>query len=109
MAQIHSINSNTINFIGQPDWQDKPTAAYLTGQNAVSRWRRHVWESNVMTAAEWNTIEALEGTLVTLVTTDYADRNAAYKTYYGARFTDLAGKHEGPNMVNVRFEFLVKL
>jgi hypothetical protein len=110
MARVHSINGNTINFIGKPDWQDKPTAAYLTGQNAVSRWRKHIWQSNVMPASEWNTIEALEGQLVTIVTTDYEDRNNAnYKTYYGARFTALAGKHDGPNMVNVRFEFLVKL
>lgn len=110
MARVHSINGNTISYIGKPDWQDKPTAAYLTGENAVSRWRKHIWQSNVMPASEWNTLEALEGTLVTLVTTDYADRNAAnYKTYYGARFTALTGNHDGPNMVNVRFEFLIKL
>ncbi|MHC4687899.1 MAG: hypothetical protein ACYTEW_26865 [Planctomycetota bacterium] len=110
MAQVHSINANTINYIGVADWQDKATAAYLTGQNAVSRYRRHIWQSNVMPASEWNTIEALEGQQVTLVTTDYTDRNAAnYVTYYNAMFTALTGKHEGPNMHNVRFEFLVKL
>jgi hypothetical protein len=110
MAQIHSVNGNTISYIGKADWQDKPAATYLTGQNAVSRHRKHILQSNVMPASEWNTLEALEGQLVTIVTTDYTDRNNAnYKTYYGVRFTALAGKHDGPNMTNVRFEFLVKL
>ncbi len=110
MAQVHSINGTTINYISQADWQDKATAAYLTGENAVSRWRRHIWESNVMPASEWNTIQALEGKLVSIVTPDYGDRNnASYKTYYGVMFTGLTGRHDGPNMTNVRFEFLVKL
>jgi hypothetical protein len=110
MAQVHSINGNTINYIGTADWQDKAAAAYLTGENAVSRWRKHIWESNVMPVSEWNTIEALEGQLVNIVTTDYEDRNNTnYKTYYSCRFTGLAGKHDGPNMTGVRFEFLVKL
>jgi len=110
MAQIHDISGNTILYISQANWLDKPAPASLDGLNAVSKFRKHIWESNVMPGPEWDILEALEGTQVTITTTIYEDRNNTnYKLYYWAIFAVLTGKHEGPNMAGVRAEFLVKV
>ena len=109
MAQIHSLNGTIIQHVAKATWQDKPTAATLDGLNSVSRWRKHTWESNVMIHTEWNFIEAFEGQAVTLTTTNYNDRNAAYKTYYNAILTGIAGNPDGPRVTGIRFEFNVRL
>ncbi len=109
MAQVHDINGNTINYISFADWLDTSIPSSLDGLNAVSVWRNHIWEANVMPASEWNTLEALEGQQVSITTTDYSDRNSDYLTYYNAVLTGLTGNHEGPNREDVRFEFLVKV
>ena len=109
MAQIHSINGNTILYVTHANWLDTFIKPSLDGLTAVSGWRGHVWTSNVMPITEWDIISALEGQIVPIVTTNYTDRNAAYTTYYKAILKSISSSHEGPNMANVSFNFLVKV
>lgn len=110
MAQVHSIDGNTILYISRANWVDRIANSSLDGLTPISSWRGHVWEANIMPISEWDIISALEGQIVPIVTTDYTDRNnTTYVTYYKAILKSISGNHEGPNMANVSFNFLVKV
>ena len=111
MPQVFRINSTEISRITHGDWLDEPgDAQALDGVTPLARWRRHTWRAEVLSAAEWNTLAALEGQKVSITTPDYGDRNAAdYVSYYGADFERLEGRHEGPVMMGVSADFLVRV
>jgi len=109
MAKVHSVNGFTINYIGQPNWIDRPVGKLLTGEQIKNRWRGHTWASNVMTVSEFNNLYTLEGTKATIVTTDYSSRNSDYITYYGAEVKRVTGTHDGPRFLDVQIEFLVRI
>lgn len=105
MAQTFIINSTTLSYITAGDWDDTPDNQALDGVTAMLRLRRHILKAQAMPESEFDTLTGLLGTQVSLTTTDYIDRNGAYKTYYGCNFDDLRGRHSGPNMVDVIAEF----
>jgi hypothetical protein len=111
MALDFHINGVTLDHINKGDWLDEPgDAQALDGVTPLARWRRHTWRADVLTAAEWNILAALEGAKVSITTPDYSDRNAAsYVTYYGADFENLSGSHDGPVMTGVSCDFLVRV
>lgn len=110
MAQVHDIAGTTVNYIAQAIW-DQPVQGESLDLIAVhQRWRRHVWRSNVMTAAEWATIIGHRGSIVSITTTDPDDPTGAYVTYYGAAVQSVSyRRHESLNFRGVEIEFLVKV
>jgi hypothetical protein len=110
MAKDFIINSTTINYVTKADWEDGAADPGLDGYTSLTRWRRHVWRApEGMPAIEFDTLFALEGQKVNVVTTDYDNRNSDYKTYYGADLKRVSGRHTGPIMVDVSLEFLVRV
>jgi len=111
MPQAFVINGSTIARITKGDWLDEPgDAQALDGVTPLARWRRHTWRAEVLSAAEWNTLAALEGQKVSITTPDYSDRNAAdYASYYQVDFERLEGRHEGPVVMGVSADFLVRI
>jgi len=111
MAQVFKINSTSLTRITKGDWLDEPgDSQALDGVTPLARWRRHRWQADVLSASEWNTLRSLEVANVSITTPNYSDRNAAdYVSYYQVDFEQLSGDHQGPVMVNVVAEFLVRL
>lgn len=109
MAQVFGVNGTTINYVVNAQWIERPEDDYLNGQTVRNRWRTHTWQTEVMSASEFNTLYALEGQQVTITTVDYEDRTGNYKTYYGAELRSIGGDHDGPNFQNILIEFLVKV
>ena len=110
MAQIFQVNGTNLTHITRGDWQEEPEGDYLNGKAIHNRWRRHILQANVTTAAEFDTLYALEGQKISLTTTNYFDRNSAnYVTYYGAEVKRVSGQHEGPIMRDVQIECLVRI
>ena len=110
MAQQHQINGSNVDHIGRPTWHDQVIGQALNGRPIIHRWRVHTWQANVITAAVFNTLYALEGASVSVTTTDYDDYNATnYKTYYGAILRAVRGRHVGPTFQDVELQFLVKI
>jgi hypothetical protein len=110
MAQQHQVNGTNVSYIGEAIWRDRVIGSTLNGQPVVHRWRQHVWRSNGMTVAQFDTLYALAGQSVSLDTTDYLSPNAAdYKSYYGAILQDVQGLQRGNVMENVMLQFLVRL
>lgn len=110
MAQNFKINTTTFARITRADWQDDGAGAGLDGTTGRQRWRRHTWQApEGMTAAEFDALYAAEGAGVELTTTNYADRNGDFVTYYGAVCMRVDGRHEGPIVTGVTVEFLVRV
>jgi len=112
MAQEFVINGTTVSRITKGDWVDEPgDSQALDGVTPLARWRRLIWRApEVLSASEWNTLRALEGSRVSVTAPPYNDRNAAdYQTYYGANFERLDGSHDGPVFTGVTAEFLVRI
>lgn len=110
MAQQHKINDSNVDHIGRPIWRDQIIKGALNGRPVVHRWRLHIWQANVITAAVFDTLYALEGSSLSLTTTDYDDPNATnYRTYYGAILQAITGRHVGPTFQDVNLQFLVRL
>lgn len=111
MAQDFKINGTTVSRIVKGDWTDEPgDSQALDGVTPLSRWRRHRWLADVLSASEWNTLSALEGAKVSITTPDYSDRNAAdYVTFYNCDFENLSGSHDGPVITGVSADFLVRV
>ena len=111
MPQQFAINGITVSRIVKGDWLDEPgDAQALDGVTPLARWRRHRWMADVLSAAEWNTLAALEGAKVAITAPDYGDRNAAdYVQYFGCDFEKLDGRHEGPIFTGVSCDFLVRI
>ena len=111
MAQEFVINGTTISRITKGDWVDEPgDSQSLDGVTLLARWRRHTWRADVLSAAEWNTLRALEGAKVSITTPAYDDRNGAdYRAYYQVDFERLDGSHDGPVFTGVTAEFLVRI
>jgi hypothetical protein len=59
--------------------------------------------------AEFDQLTALEGQQVTVTTTNYADRNGDYVTYYGCDLERVSCRHESINAEDVTVEFWVRL
>lgn len=112
MAQVHAIDGTTITHISQALW-DQPSVDTSLNLIAVhSRHQRHTWTSNVMPMSVWQTLIGKRGALVSVTTTDPADRNGDYITYYGARVDAVTAPpngHDSLNMRNVRVEFLIRV
>ncbi len=96
-------------YVGRPNWIDQPVGGDLAGQTIINRFRRHLWETNVMPAGDYDALFALLGQKVELRTTNYSDRNGELKTYFGAELKQVSGNHNGPVFENVRAEFLVRV
>lgn len=109
MAQQHQINDSDIDYIEQAPWPERDEGPYLNGKGSRNRWHPHRWLASVMPVTEFDTIYALEGTLVNIATTNYSDRNGDYVTYYGVDCQSVSGEHQGPVMVNVQVDFMVKV
>jgi hypothetical protein len=110
MAQDIALNGVAIPRLTTANWTDDPSSAGLDGSTPRLRWRRVTVGAEVLTAAEFNTIYALEGQRVSVDLPDYSDRNAAnYKRYYGALLQRVSGEHSGPAFAGVTAEFLVRL
>lgn len=111
MAQTHSIDGTTINFISTATWAQAVNSQSLNRIAVHNRYRRHTWNSNVMTVAEWSTIIGKRGSIVTLVTTDPDDpNNASYRTYYDAVVKSATHRqHDSLNFGGVRVDFLVRV
>lgn len=109
MAQDFKINGTTIARILRGDWEDSSAGAGLDGTTARRRWVRHLWGADALSAAEFNTLYALEGQWVTLTTVNYADRNGDYVNYYGVICERVTGNHAGPVFEQVTAEFRVRL
>ena len=111
MAQVHSIDGNTINYISLPVWSETIAGQSLNIIAVRNRWREHTWQADVMPMSEWETLITKRGQVVTVVTTDPDDpNNANYVTYYGAVVKNVtAREHEARNIRGVRVEFLVRV
>lgn len=109
MAQIFKINGTTIEYIQKADWENAPAGEALDGQTARQRWVKHIWQSNVMPVSEFDTIFSLEGETVTLITTNFNDRNGDYIQYFGVQFSKIVNQHVSVLMESIRCEFLVRL
>lgn len=111
MAQVHSIDGTTINYVSLPLWAEPVSAQSLDIIAIHNRFRRHTWQADIMPVSEWETLITKRGSLVTLVTTDPDDpNNATYPTYYGAVVQDVtAREHEARHMRGVKVEFLVRV
>lgn len=108
--QDFKLNASTFNRITRADWQDESAGVGLDGTTARLRWVRHVWSApEAMTAAEYDSLFALQGQRVTLTTTNYNERNGDYISYYGAICERVDGQHVGPIVVGVVAEFKVRL
>ena len=106
----HKIDGTSINFINSADWTQPITGQSLDLIAIHQKMRLHTWSSGVMTAAEYTTLLAKRGSLVSLTTTDVDDRNADYITYYGARLLRVTfQQHEGLNMRGVQLDLLVRV
>lgn len=112
MAQVHAIDGTTITHISQALW-DQPAADTSLNLIAVhNRHQKHIWLSDTMPMSVWQTLIGKRGSLVSITTTDPADRNGAYVTYYGARVDSVSAPpdgHDSLNMRGVRVEFLVRV
>jgi len=109
MASVE-INNTTLLYVGRPNWDDQTVGGYLTGEVIHNRWRRHIWEANVMPIAEFNSLYAFEGQQVSILTTNYTDRNdTTLKRYYAAELKKVTGAHDGPRFTGVRAEFIVRI
>jgi len=110
MAQVHDIDDTPINYISQAPC-DQPTNAQSLNLIAVhNRWRKHFWNSNVMTTTEWATLIGKRGSIVSITTTDPDNPNGDYVTYYGAIVKNIShSSHTSLNIHGVKVEFLVKV
>ncbi len=110
MAQVHSINGTTVNFISQALWSRAVNSQSLDLIAVHNKHRIHTWLSNVMTAAEWTTFRGKRGSIVSITTTDPDDPNGDYITYYDAVVKNvLPGNHQSLNFQGVRIEFLINV
>lgn len=111
MAQSFAINGTIIARLTKGDWTDEPgDSQSLAGVTPLARWRRHRWQADVLSAAEWDVLSALQGQKVSITTPDYSDRNAAdYVTFWGCDFEGLSGEHSGPVFTGVTAEFMVRV
>ncbi len=108
MAQVFQVNGTTITALVKADWGDEIIDDDLAGQSIRNRWKMHVLQTEAMTAAEYDTLYALQGQKVTLTTTNYRNRNGDYKTYYDAVFLGIEAGHMGPIRQNVRAMLAVR-
>ena len=108
MAQVFQLNGSNLTYITGADWQPGAASAGLDGNTVRQRVTRHIWQANIMTIAEINTIQAQLGQPVNLTTTNYSDRNGAFISY-SARFVALNWEHQANLAANVRAEFLVRV
>lgn len=87
------------------DWDDRPLANILNGKIATRSTARHYWKTNALSVTNFDTIYALQGTVVLLETTDYDDRNSE-KTYI-AELKTVTGKQLGQVMTEIQIEFYI--
>lgn len=109
MAQDFQLNGLTLAYIMSGEWREREDSSRLDGQTVHNRWREHVWQTDVMPASEFNALYALEGQKVSLVTTNYLNRNGDYQVYYGAELRRISARHISLNMQQLTCEFLVRL
>lgn len=104
------LNTTSISRLTRLDWQDSGgDSQALSGYTATARWRRLVGQADALSATEWNALRALEGQQCAITAPPYTDRNAVWQTYYGAILERLDGRHEGPIVVGVTAEFMVRI
>lgn len=109
MAQVFKINGTTLNYVMAANWEERGVGNFLNGLTSYNRYRRHTLATNVMTAAEFSTLFALEGQQVSLTTTNYTDRNGDYIDYHGVEIKSVTGQHAGPVVQDVQIECLVRI
>lgn len=110
MAQTFALNGTAIARMSRGDWDTPPAGAGLDGTTARQRWVRHVWQADVLAAADFNTLYAAMGTRCSIDTPAYGGRNGAdYQRYFGVKCMSVMGRHEGPVFTGVTAEFLVRL
>jgi hypothetical protein len=109
VPQEFAINATAFLRITRADWDSDAAGQGLDGNTPRLRWVRHTWQTNVLTAFEFDTLYAFEGQTVDLLTTNRDDRNADFIVYTGAICESVSGQHNGPIFESVRAEFLVRL
>lgn len=109
MTRVFKWNATEFERITEANWDSDGANQGLDGNTARLRWKRHIWQTNVLDIVEFNALQAIEGTEGSLTTTDYEDRNNDYVTYTGAICERVTGQHVGPNFEGVQAEFLVRL
>lgn len=104
---MFQLNGITLS-INRAEWLTIRDSTFLNGQVRYNRWVTHRWTSNVMTVAQYQTLFDLEGRIVSIMTTDYKDRNLL-KTYYLAELRQVQGTQQSVRFIDVLCEFLVRI
>ena len=102
------MNGQPMLYVSAGNWDDSKESEKLSGESEFTAVRRHTWLSGDMSVTDYNLLYAQEGKFLTIVTTDYDDRNK-FKTYYGVKLTRITGTQESINMRNVRVTFNIWL
>jgi hypothetical protein len=111
MARIFQLNGANLTRLTGHNWIDEPGDDQgLDGVTPLARWRTVISRATVLSATEWNTLQAALGARVSIAIPPYENRNAAdYRTYYGVEFEQLEGEHTGPAVENVTAIWRVRL
>lgn len=111
MAQVHDIDGTTLSYITGATWDRPPSGAMALDRiQPHNRHWRHVWTANIMAMSEWITLIGKRGALVSITTTDPADPNGDYVTYYAVEVREVRKEaHDSLNARGVTVEFLVKV
>ncbi len=108
MAQIHDIDGTALSYISSAPWAQPVNSESLNLIAVHNRWRRHTWNSNVMTTAEWATLIGKRGSVVSITTTDPDDPNGDYVTYFGVYVRNITfSSHDSLNIRGAKIEFLL--
>ena len=92
----------------QADWQRVPKRKNVDGTIDYQPWSRHWWDIEEMEMSEYETLQALSGTVLTsLDTTDIDDKNNG-ATYTSAEVGVVNCRQQGRQARGVRVEFRVK-
>jgi hypothetical protein len=108
MAHVTQING-TDNVYLSADWTDTLGSGGLDGYSPLDRWRSLTLRGNVMPAGDFDGLAALSGQYASVACPPHDDRNADYVTYYSAFLVSVSGRHEGPNVVDITAEMMVRV
>lgn len=108
-TQEFEINGVVITHVNRANWVDRLTSQALDGVNPLRASRQHTWAADAMPASIYDILDAQEGAIVRLRTTNYSDRNGDYVEYPGTVLQSIAAQHAGPEMSGVLATFLVRI
>lgn len=105
---MYQINFTLFPQIEIANWVHLQHSQTLNLQSHFNGLMTHIWGAKVLSMDKWNVLEPLEGTFVTLITTNHEDRNnPTLRTYLNARVHRVSGEHVALHMADVEVEFKV--